>query len=397
MLMKTLLYTLVASFLASPSIAQIIITSSPTINPGKIDSCNLPTPAALAALPSLAPVLNGSWNIGSTALQPAPFTYTYKTKTSGFSAASFSDSMSYELGAASGLQYTCWRNVQQTGTGVSILGEEILKRQAKGLGTFTGDPLDSLVFSPQVIAYNNSLPILKLPATLSSKWAATTPRVVNFMVTIGAVGLSNAPGQHKQIRSHLDSVVGWGKMKVPIAGKGASAWIPVLQVQHRDIAVDSFFLGGSPAPDNLLIGIGLTQGQSDTVSRTYFYRAGAYRPLVEAVHMAPSHSSTVSKLYMHALDLPEEPNAVPSVSAADDIRVYPNPVRNGKLNIDLRGYAGERWSYTLININGQQIAGGKLSSGNTSISLPADLQAGVYWISLIQADELMSVLPVTVE
>ena len=398
--MKYLLYTILALLSAGQSIAQITISSSPAINPGKVDSCNLPTPAALAALPSLAPVLNGSWDLGSTALLAAPFTYTYKAKTSGFSTASFSYSMAYEIGTSFGIEYTCWRNVQQSSTGVVILGEEILKRQAKPLGAITADPLDSIVFGQQTMAFSSSLPILKLPATMSSKWGATAVRTVGFNLTVDAYSLNNTPGQHKQIRNSLDSVVGWGRMKVPIAGKAASAWIPVLQVRHSDIILDSFFLAGSPAPDPLLNAIGVMQGQSNTVSRTFFYRAGAYRPLVEAVHIAPSHSSNVSKLYLHALDLPEESTGISSTTLGD-VRIYPNPVRNGKLHLDISGRATAGWSYSLININGQQVAQGQLAltaaTHSCEINLPQGLQPGIYYITLSHANEPSTVLPVTLQ
>jgi hypothetical protein len=272
----------------------------------------------------------------------------------------------------------------------------VLKRQARPLGAITGNSLDSIVVPAQVITYNNALPILKFPATMSSKWGATAVRNAAFSLTVTAASINNAPGLHKQIHTSLDSVVGWGKMKVPIAGKTASAWIPVLQVQHFDTELDSFFLNGSPAPTALLSAIGLAQGQSNTVARTYFYRAAAYRPLCEAVHAAPAHSSSVSKLYLHALDLPEEYDyAAPSVSGTWEIWIYPNPAPNGRLHIHMPANAGPGWTYSLTNVAGQQVAKGALL--NNEIDLPKGLPKGAYYVLLAHPGHLQTTLPIIIE
>jgi hypothetical protein len=363
-----------------------------------LDSFMLPLSAG--SLPPLAPATNASWDLGGTPVQSIFQTSSYRPPSPAFSIASFADSLTYGIGASSGLDYYVWRNMGQSSTGIDIKGEEIVKRQALALGAFTGDMLDSLVFPVQAIFYNNPLPVIKLPATMSSRWTATADRVVNFNVTIGALSLNNVPAQHKQVRQYLDSVVGWGNMRVPIPGAGASAWIPVLQVQHTEIVLDSFFLAGAPADPSLLAGIGVTQGQSSTAATTYFYRAGSYRPLSEAFHYGPDHTSAPVAFYMHTRDLPR-PVGVPAVAAGNGVRIYPNPVRDGRLKIELPGgTAKEGWSYTLTTLPGQRIAGAELpftATKRTEITLPDQLVAGIYYITIFHTNEPVSVLPLMIE
>ncbi len=400
--MKKLLYTLLATLLTGSAFSQAItLSSSPTVVVGKIDSCGVPSAAGLAVLPSIAAATNASWDFTGVSLNPAPYTYKYIAKTAGFPSATLGiDSVTYALSATSPYSYKAWPNVLQSSTGVAILGEEILTRQAKGLGAATGNNIDSIIFPTQVMTFSAPLRSLKFPATYGTVWIDSAIRTLNINLTVTAASLNNAPGQQRQKRIYLDSVVGWGRMKVPVFGKAGSAYIPVLQMHHTDTQIDSFFLNGSPASATLLAAVGAIQGQSTTVARTYFYRAGAFRPLIEAVHSTPSHSSTVSKMFIHAVDVPDA-TGVPYVSA-EAFRAYPNPLRaGGQLHIEMQDNPGSGWSYALVNIEGQAFAEGALPQlavkKSADVSLPQGLAAGIYYLTLKDASAQLSVLPVSVE
>lgn len=402
--MKGLLYTLTTLLFAGSARAQITISAAKAITPNSVDSCAVPMATAMASLTYLGtPATNATWDLGSTAIQSTAVTYVYRAKTSGFSTATYSDSTTYNLAPSPMTSYKAWRNIQQASGGVLLQGDEILTRQAKSLLGTTGNSLDSLVFPVQVISYNAPSPlrIIKFPATMGTVWLDSASRSVNFNVTVTAASLNNAPGQQRQRRIFLDSVVGWGSMKVPILGKTKSTSIPVLQVHHRDITLDSFFINGSPAPAMLLTPLGLSQGQSTTVLRTLFYRANATRPLIEMVHSAPSHTSPASTFYIHAQDL-EEATAVPGIAAAGAIRVYPNPLRdNAVLHIDMLGNTLSGWSYSLVSVLGQQMAKGDwaLDAGQDAadIRVPESLAAGVYYLMLRNAAGAASVVLVRVD
>lgn len=392
--MKKLLYTFTMLLIAGDAMSQAItLNSSPTINTSKIDSCGIPS--SLATLPSIAPATNASWDFGTTALQATPFTYQYRTKTPGFSTASFADSNTYNLSVSAGIGFKVWRNIAQGSSGVTVVGEEVLTRQAKSLSPITGNSLDSFIIPTQVIAFSTPLPIIKFPATMSSAWAATTPRTVNFNITATAFGLNNAPGQVKEIRSHLDSVVGWGRMKVPVIGKSkSSSYIPVLQVRHRDVAIDSFYLNGSLAPAAVVSALGLTQGQRTVTSSTYFYRAAAFRPLLEGLHLDSNFSTSLSRVYLHAVDLPEDVS-VPSLSSGT-VRIYPNPLTKGPLHVEMANVK-EGWSYALMNVAGQQVANGDLSANLSTIALPEHLNSGIYYLQLEHASGESLIMPLEIE
>jgi hypothetical protein len=76
-------------------------------------------------------------------------------------------------------------------------------------------------------------------------------------------------------------------------------------------------------------------------------------------------------------------------------------VLNGKLHVDASGLATAGWRYTLININGQQVAQGALplttGSRSCEIKLPPELQPGIYYLSLNHANESTILLPVVLQ
>ena len=241
--MKKLLYTAALFFTAHAAFGQAItIVSYKSISPGAVDSCAVPTPAALSALPALGtPATNATWDLSGVALQSSFVIYAYRPKTSGFSTATYSDSTSYTLTPSSAIDYKAWRNIEQKSSGIYIQGEEVLTRQAKSIGSITGNGIDSIVFPTQVLNYNTSpLRILKFPATIGTTWIDSTTRNLSFNLTVTTASLNNAPGEQRERRFTIDSVVGWGSMKVPIAGKTKSTLISVLQVHHYDRYIDSF-------------------------------------------------------------------------------------------------------------------------------------------------------------
>lgn len=387
--MKTFLFGIVAlAGYMQVSAQAISIISYKVKNPLSVDSCAVPTPAALAALPSLGtPATNASWDLSGVAVQSTFVTYAYKAKTSGYPTASYSDSLTNQLGSSALTSFKAWRNIQQTQSGEFILGEEVITRQAKSLGPLTGNGVDSLIFPVQANSYGTArLRILKFPATMGTVWVDSVVKNLDFNITVTAAGLNSAPGIQKQRHLSVDSVVGWGQMRVPIVGKTKSVWIKVLQVHHVDVAVDSFFLNNAPAPQAVLTLIGATQGQSNTVARTYFYRENATRPLIELIHTTAQHNSKAGTFYIHAVDL-EEATAVQNVLPSTSIHLYPNPVTGSNLKVDFPASASGEWAYEIFNIAGQQVLSGLFATTPQSktgvVEIPAQFNAGTYTFSLL--------------
>ncbi|MEO6830758.1 MAG: T9SS type A sorting domain-containing protein [Chitinophagaceae bacterium] len=327
----------------------------------------------------------GIWQVPT--LQSTYAVYAYRNKTTGFPSATYADSTTYGLSSSSIASYKAWRNINQGSSSVALQGDEILTRQAKGLGSITSNAVDSIVFPVQTISYTSTpLRVIKFPLTYGAQWIDSAIRTVNFNLTVTAASLTNAPGQQKQKSIYIDSVVGWGTMRVPIVGKTKSTAIPVLQIHHWEISVDSFFLNGSPASAVVLTALGLSQGQRSTVLRTLFYRANATRPLIELVHSTPSHSSTPSTFYIHSVDLLEDPTTVPEVTVSNAFNIYPNPIVDGKIGIEFKDNQKGNWSYIITNNVGQLVQKGSFVLNGVektkSLSLPDNLSAGSYFIML---------------
>ncbi|MGH1384473.1 S8 family serine peptidase [Kordia sp.] len=66
----------------------------------------------------------------------------------------------------------------------------------------------------------------------------------------------------------------------------------------------------------------------------------------------------------------------PLSSSSFEVRIYPNPVKGGTLNVIT---TQDNASYTIMNMVGQQVAKGNIVSGNVNVS---KLQAGVYMIQI---------------
>lgn len=394
--MKRQILVTILLLIASSANSQITISTFKSVSAGSVDSCYVPTAAGLASLPLFAPASGGAWNLSAVAVQATPVVYTYKAKTSGFPTGTYVDSEAVNVGGtAASLSYNTWRNIKQGASNVSLLGDEILKRQAKSLAPFTGNSVDSIVFPAQAIVYSRPLPLIRFPATIGTVWLDSAIRTLNFNLTVTVASLNNVPGmQVRRIRT-LDSVVGWGQMKMPISGKAGSTWINVLQVHHYEISVDSFYLNGSPVSAAMLAQLGLAQGQSSTVAKTNFLRAAAVRPLLEVEHSSPSHSSSASRVYFNAIDLSEDLSVFrPGLGT---VRVYPNPVRNGKLTIEAPGNAGKGLRFQLVNIIGQEILQSNLGSTGGIVQLPPQLPSGIYYLTLENSDQSMAIIPVEIQ
>jgi len=143
--------------------------------------------------------------------------------------------------------------------------------QSFPLTAVTGGPSDALSIPAQNIAVN----LLRVPLPLTSTTLVTrTSRVVsNSLLTVLLLGLNQAAFRYVQRVATVDSVAGWGTVRIPVAGSPAgSAPIPVLLVQRRTMQQDSFYLNNQPAPVFLLATLGQTQG-----GLTYGYTHTFYR------------------------------------------------------------------------------------------------------------------------
>ena len=90
-------------------------------------------------------------------------------------------------------------------------------------------------------------------------------------------------------------------------------------------------------------------------------------------------------------------NSVKNVLNNSSVNIYPNPVSDNMLQIDLPAISGT-WSYELMDIRGRNIASGSLqATGNhAQLSLPASAAPGIYNIRLDNNGTQYCVRPINV-
>lgn len=331
------------------------------------------------------PDTNAHWDLSTAAYTNQSIITRLAPPTTGnpFPNASYYEDATYSF-AGGALSYDVQLYFQNTPGGILQLGELAPTRKPIFIGIVTGSSTDSLVFEAQTVPYLPSYNLIQFPATMSSSWMTPVSRSsTQFTLSVAALSLNKVPGERRASRAIHDTVIGWGQMRVAMEGGGASDWIPVLQVRHSEEVTDSFYLGGAPASSTLLGTFGLTQGQVTGVYETRFYRASDATPLATVSYADSSFSGTPDDMTVETSRV--SATSVKTVGNIASVSVYPNPA-HGKVTVSIPGNKAAGWQYALVNMVGQQVAGGALplnaATASTEISLPANLSSGVYTLKL---------------
>lgn len=272
------------------------------------------------------------------------------------------------------------------GNGVLNAGYYV-RAQSYGIGALTGSNLDSLKIPVQ--GYLAApLTVFKYPFTYGDTWTSTSRRKVDFTLSVQAMGMNNTPGEQVFYLNRTDSIVGWGKARFYTAG-GASVYYDVLIDKISQWEVDSFYLGGQPAPPQLGTTFGIVQGQvTGKVNRYNFYRKGSYSYLFSSWFGANPHSSNPQSVIYNTDGL------TAAVGIAEgDIRyssvLYPNPVSQNQVNLILSGKELSTANYQVTDMLGRTVQTGSLDvqGGHLRLDLDAQLPNGNYFIHISDKDD----------
>lgn len=238
-----------------------------------------------------------------------------------------------------------------------------------GLLSVTGNALDSCIFPAQIYTYSTPLCLMPFPTTMSTSWYANYRNVVNFNLTISAYSLNHTPCQKVSLTSRQDTVIGWGKMRVPTAS-GPSYAYDVLMVKRSVVQVDSFYMSGAPAPQALLTAFGVTQGQSTITNRYLFWRQNAYYPLM-LVNFGSNNYTSAAGVYYDATAV-FDPSGIEENEINTSISVFPNPASEKLfVNSDCKVV-----DYTIYNSVGSAVISGRMVNKFIDIN---DLPKGIYF------------------
>jgi hypothetical protein len=146
--------------------------------------------------------------------------------------------------------------------------------QTYPLTKFTGKATDHLDIPEQQYILDEPKKLIEFPMEEGSSWSSQSRRTTHFTLTIAAYGLKNVPAQHVWTVYREEKIVGHGKIRV-YHEDGPSDYYEVLKSEITEYAIDSFYLGGKPAPAALLKAFGATQGQKISIdNKVNFYRKG---------------------------------------------------------------------------------------------------------------------------
>ncbi len=148
----------------------------------------------------------------------------------------------------------------------------------------------------------------------------------------------------------------------------------------------------------LLQAFGLSQGMTDITYEDRFYRAGEVTPVVNVLYTDNSYTAaSIDFVDVHTNRLPQ-PTSISSVTRYGKVTMYPNPLTGNTVTLSVTDNTVRNLQYDVMNINGQVIAKGTaaMNGGKGTITLDAAKSAGIYYIRLYDAGQLLTTLPLNV-
>jgi hypothetical protein len=259
------------------------------------------------------------------------------------------------------------------------------------IAAISGGANDTLYFPPAVMRYSNPWAFYKFPMTANSVWKSSYKDTSNFQLSVAAFGLNKTPGMRVAQFNYTDTIVGWGSLKVRNPSGGAALSYAVLLKREIGTEIDSFFVGGAPAPAQLLGAFGLTQGASSIVSANFaFLGVGFNEPLMSIYPNAAGGVGNVYRAVLPTLGLTVDNKETADVSVAT--KVYPNPTTEG-VNFEFQKTNAATWNIMIYNAAGQIISINPVSAPqgnvNQQITLDKSLPSGTYFYNLLDNTSLI--------
>ena len=166
--------------------------------------------------------------------------------------------------------------------------------------------------------------------TSTTRTGRTKRVVTSSNITVQSYALNQAPLLYVQRITTLDSVVGWGTLRIPVAGNpSGSAPIPVLLERRSFVEQDSFYLNGQPAPAALLNALGQTQGVTSSTYRQRFFRQNAAQPVLNIAYADSRYATPTGAAYSDEQSIPLGTQAARTVTGGG-LLAWPNPAVAGQ-------------------------------------------------------------------
>jgi|GEM_PF-2406063 len=251
------------------------------------------------------------------------------------------------------------------------------------LTDITGKAGDNIHFTADKQLYNGEVDRIQFPIAYQQNWSDQSIRTTPFELTIQDYGINQVSGYHKAISSLENEVIGYGKLLMSYKGANSDTMEVLLQKSVL-IGIDSFFLGGAPAPESLLQALGLVQGSAVKIVTYSFYRKGWGDLLLEFRTDSETPGATPYGMNYSVYGI-EYPLSVYNPKATNaSIRMFPNPSAAGSsLHMEWNESIQEAASYTIIDLQGKVLAtcmDQSTDANSAEIRLPSQMPKGIYFV-----------------
>ncbi len=369
---------LVAGHLAAFAQTPITITQAQfTATGNTIDRYQ---PAATTGLTNPGTGPNQSWDYRSLTPQGAVVAGTYTNVGTSPLFAGTVRTYNFNSGPL-GVLTTAYEGFDLAGFGQ--LGSFIVP-QTFSLTATTGGANDVITVPLQTLVVQTLQ--VPLPMTSTTRTGRTKRVVTRSNITVQSYALNQAPLLYVQRITTLDSVVGWGTLRIPVAGNSSgSAPIPVLLERRSFVEQDSFYLNGQPAPAQLLTALGQTQGTTSSTYRQRFFRQNAAQPVLTIAYADNRYATPTGAAYSAEQSIPLGTQAARTVTGGG-LLAWPNPAVAGQpLQFALAASApGQPLRICLRDGTGRVVA--RLAGANGQSTTLPGLPAGLYLAEAETAD-----------
>lgn len=247
------------------------------------------------------------------------------------------------------------------------------------------DRIDYLANKADYVGRRN---FLEFPMTYQNQWEGGYYFDLNYEVTIAAFGLNQTPAFTRTTITEEREVVGYGSIILPRSDGSPSGEIEVLLVKGRFIEVDSFFLGGSPAPQAILDAFGLEQGVIKGRNFYNFYAPGIGTPVL--LSESPLNGGATDRIsyWYQVADM---------TTSTQELRVpvaksFPNPAAStSTITIILEQFTSSG-QVRFIDLQGrvlQTVAYTSNGSNSFEVEVPTSLHAGMFMYQVTDEDNAL--------
>ena len=258
------------------------------------------------------------------------------------------------------------------------------------VATISGGATDTLYFPVASLRFTSQPFLYKFPMTANTFWRNSYKDTTFLQLSVAAFGLNKVPGMRVAQYTSLDTVIGWGTLRLRNPSGGTALSYAVLLKRATQTRLDSFFLGDAPAPAALMGAFGLTQGAVTVYSTYYsFLGVGFNEPFLRIYTNAAGAVNQVTRAVSPNLGLTgshETPNYVVATT------VYPNPTTEG-VNFKFQKTSMPDWNIMVYNAVGQIVSINRVNAPqgivNQHITLASSLPSGTYFYNLLDDTSLI--------